>query len=67
VPISNELFVFDLQAHSDSGRLIGKREEIRLLPDAPSSARNIFTRGKDEQGAGLKGFYYFPVEWVESA
>jgi hypothetical protein len=36
VPISNELFVFDLQAHTDSGRMVGDPEiiaEAALGPD----------------------------------
>jgi len=30
LPISNELFVFDLQAHADSGRMVGQQEVIQI-------------------------------------
>jgi hypothetical protein len=35
VPISNELFVFDLSAHADSGRLVGDPEVITEVALGP--------------------------------
>ena len=35
VPISNELFVFDLQAHNESGRMVGDPEKIAEVALGP--------------------------------
>jgi hypothetical protein len=35
VPISNELFVFDLQAHTDSGRMVDNPYLIALRQSCP--------------------------------
>jgi hypothetical protein len=41
VPISNELFVFDLWAHTDSGQMVGNSEAYRRISREKSGFRQL--------------------------
>jgi hypothetical protein len=50
VPISNELFVFDLQPHTDCGQMVGYTEVVQVRPSPQSPVQDLSTAYSGKKG-----------------